>query len=90
MALRPLPLKPKPPVPGQVARCRWSGDEFFATYIGPDPDWPDNRYLMRARGNTPRFSSGTEIHVIDNECIEWFDDSEAPPPEPAKFVESPS
>lgn len=87
MPLIPLPMKPKPPVAGQVALCRWGGDEFFATFDSVDQDWPTERYLMIARNNTPRFHSGTEIHVLETEISGWY--SDAPPPEPAKFVAPP-
>lgn len=74
----------QPPVPGQVAICRWGGDQFHAEYIGPS----GNGHLMRARTNTPRFSSGTEIEVQRGEVTEWL--AAPPPADPAKFVESPA
>jgi hypothetical protein len=81
----PLEQVQTPPVPGQVALCRWGADEFFAEYIGPDPDWPVERYLMKSRSNNPRFSSGTEVHVNAAEIVQWL--AAPPPPELPKFVE---
>lgn len=71
---------------GQVALCRWGGDQFRAEYVGPAQAWPHD-HLMKAHSNTPRFSAGTEIHVNDGEIIEWL--AAPPPAEAPKFLKEP-
>lgn len=76
------------PVVGQVALCRWGGDQFQAEYVGPAPNAVPPAHLMKARSNTPRFSSGTEVQVHDGEIVTWL--AEPPPADLPKFVEPPS
>jgi hypothetical protein len=55
---------------GSIARCKWRDKEFYAMPL-PGADTINGMTKMRALTKGPRFDRGAEIHVRNDEIIEW-------------------